>query len=263
MFHVIENFLDNRDDFELRANIFEEIQLLEKYSSKITPNPHAVYHHILPHFLINNKKSSFFPKLYDDWSILKLYNHTKILNTVKQLTNWQNVYTLPLHTTQGFEINNKINFYNSNNSSRLDWHFDKVYNYKGNQIVCVYTIQNDWDYVDTLNKPFNLEILENNKFKKVYLGNNTLSLHDPNVIFHRVLPFEGGFNMKRTVFVMRYTNDPTPLLGLEKLIGSLRYGYKNIKYMFYVRDLKWCIYLLCFFLLLKILVYNKLWSKIK
>lgn len=247
MFNVIKEFLDVKTDFHLLRNIHEEIKVLENLSKSLTINPHGKYNHITPDFLINTKKSLFFDSK-DEWSILQVYTHKKLLQEVQNFTKWKTVHLLPLQTTKGFEINNKINFYSSEQCSRLDWHFDKVYNYRGNQVVCVYTIQNDWDYIECLVKPHNLEVLNNGKIQKIYLGGNTLTIHNPDTIFHRVIPFTNGkfkSNFKRTVFVMRYTDDPTPILNVEKFYGILRFGIKNAIYCFIVKDTKWSIYLIC------------------
>jgi hypothetical protein len=245
-FVVIKDFLDEKDDYSLRSDIQEELDSLENHAPMISLNPHARYKHLTADFLLKNVRSDIVKTLArkGEWSLLKIYNLPKLSNIVKHLTGWKEVYQLPLQTSQGFEINGKINFYDSRNESRLDWHFDKVFNYQGNQVVCDLTLQNDWD--GEIEKPPTLEILHDTK-KFEYLGGNTLSIHDPDTIFHRVLPFSApkGKVFKRRVLVMRFTDNPTKSSTLQQNAGFIRYLLRHALYTLKVKDTKWIFYI-CF-----------------
>ena len=154
---------------------------------------------------------------------------------VKRLTSWDSVHCLPLTADGRFEINCKTNVYLSSKKSYLGWHFDRTFNYRGNQVVAVLTLEN------TSDKP-NLEALPLNAWRTTAfrLGANSLTIHVPDKVFHRVLqlqPRNDGGVARRIVFVMRFTDDPTPvnysLLTHAKFLAThpLRFAI--------VLDVKW------------------------
>lgn len=259
----VDNFLNidsNKTANNLLNEIRKEINMLYPFSENIFLNPHSKYKQLMPEFMLNNNKKKYFNKnnisslcnLYNDWSIMSLYYLPELLEFIKKVTQWKHVCRLPILSSREFEINGKINFYNADYPSFLDWHFDKVYNYLGNQVVCVFTVKNDLDALMPTDRPPTLEVSYmapniDEYRKKMYLGSNSISLHDPNSVFHRVLPFQrpsllnalSNKPCSRTVFIMRFTNDPTPSTQLYKTLGKINYVKNNAVAFVRVGDIKW------------------------
>lgn len=239
----IQHFLQHNTSHEFITELAEEEEELEKHASYILSNPHSRYKQIFPEFFNHRTRTSLLPHSnITTYRLMDIYHLKPLHDLIKKVTGWKNVYQLPLRTDKKFEINGKTNFYNSDDTAHLDWHFDKCFNYKGKQVICVVTLRNDWDTYD--DKPDSLEfITETNERKSIYMGSGHVSIHDPEIIFHRVLPFykkkDVNHSFRRTVHVMRFTNDPTPTSPIHRMIGACSYIIKSIQYFIKVGDMKW------------------------
>jgi hypothetical protein len=250
-----------------KADLSEELQALELVAPKISPNPHSVYKQIMPPFLMRTPRASLCGHTVkhtesgdSSWKLLEVYNWPDLIPLVSAVTGWPRVHRIPMRTESGFEINGKVNFYDARELSHLGWHFDKVFNLRGRQIVCVLTLRNDWDTV-AAPRPPTLKVLMpgSRRIESAYLGGFSMSLHDPDAVFHRVLPFEcpsryAGQPWKRSVLVMRFTDDPTPVMPLMQTLGKTRYLSRHAVYFARVGDVKWCCISVATVLLLAIVV---------
>ena len=225
----------------------EELECLDDSAPAILLNPTSQYRHIKPIVLLSKTRADFFKEknclsqpnpnhsVSPSWALLSFYQQNALLDFIQSITGWTKVHRIPLKTKGEFEINGKVNFYRASDKSRLDWHFDKVYNLKGRQVVCVLTLQNSWD--SQLLKPHTLQIIDSRcskkKVKEVYLGGNCMSIHDPDTIFHRVLPFTcpdkiNPSEWTRRVLVLRFTDDPTPTLPFQMTVGAVRFASRHV-----------------------------------
>ena len=224
-----------------------EVRALEAVAPSLFPNPHSVYKQVQPEFLLRTPRASLVPSGdRANWAVLDCYEQPSLLQLVEQVTGWPRAHRIPLSTTKGFEINGKLNFYDARESSRLDWHFDKVFNLRGRQVVCVLTLQNDWDALPEPQRPRTLQVQLPGLLatQGLYLGGNSLSMHDPDAVFHRVLPFtappeHAGKPWRRSVLVMRFTDDPTPVAPLLQTLGATRYLARQALHFAAVGDVKW------------------------
>lgn len=229
-----------------KAGLQDELEALEQRATRLTPNPHSVYKQVLPDLLAHTHRTEVVPhSQQQEWNVQQVYDWPDLLTLVQRVTGWDNVQRIPLKKDGAFEINGKINFYDAREASRLDWHFDKVYNFRGRQVVCVLTLRNDWDAVAV--QPPTLQVLlpRSRVINSAYLGAYSMTMHDPDAVFHRVQPFtcppgKEGVAWKRTVLVMRFTDDPTPPAPLLQTLGASRYFVRQAEHFVYVGDLKWC-----------------------
>jgi hypothetical protein len=214
--HVILNF----------TKAHAEIGDLVKNAQPLSSNPHSAYDQVLPNKLIEKNIGTY---------LLEIYNSNELKSFIKKLTKWDQVHTLPLRTDGKFEINCKTNIYHSRRASYLGWHYDQTYNFKGNQVVVVLTLENNSDGP-------NLEYLPLHSFKtkSIHLPSNSISVHNPDAIFHRVLPIKhkwDGYDARRIVFVMRYTNDPTPVP--YSILNHASFLLKHPVKFILVKDIQW------------------------
>jgi hypothetical protein len=236
-------------------DVQEELEFLEARAQYISPNPHSRYKQLMPEYLLSTPRHKALGKSqrgltkHSDWALLSLYYSSELLQLIKQITGWKDVQRLPISRSRAFEINGKLNFYDANDSSFLDWHYDKVRDYKGKQVVCVLTLSNSNDLANASERHNTLEgiYMQRGKFfrRAEYLGGNSMSLHDPDALFHRVLPFKRSPGIpsmhacKRTIFIMRFTDDATPQTALYKHLGLAKYLVRNAAGFVYVGDMKW------------------------
>jgi len=228
----------------LRPSAFGAVQqcvpALVQAALPLGSNPHSAYDQILPSVL--QQKSLCAP-------LLELYHSDEMKTLVKSITDWDAAHTLPLRTDGKFEINCKTNVYYSGRSY-LGWHYDQTYNFKGNQVVVVLTLENNsagpnLEYVPAKTSP------SQTPTKTLHLPQNSVSVHNPDTIFHRVLPIEhanAGYQARRIVFVMRYTNDPTPVP--YSMLNHAMFILKHPLKFWAVRDYKWICVCICSILLL-------------
>ena len=214
--HVLTNF----------SKAHAEIGELVKNAQPLSSNPHSAYDQVLPNKLVEKNIGKY---------LLEIYNSDELKNLIKNITKWDQVHTLPLRTDGKFEINCKTNIYYSKRASYLGWHYDQTYNFKGNQVVVVLTLENNSDGP-------NLEYLPVNSLQtqSIHLQANSISVHNPDAIFHRVLPIKhkwDGYDARRIVFVMRYTNnsEPVPYSILNHALFILKHPLKFIL----VKDIQW------------------------
>ena len=240
---VVPQFLETHGTHaELWRAIHEELPLLEAAATPLSPNPHSKYRHLKPEFLLRTPRRTPF-RGSAQWALLELYALPALEDVVKRATGWAAVHRLPLRTDTRFEINGKTNFYDADERTHLGWHLDRVDAYRGQQAVCVLTLVNDWDAHDDPTPT--LEYVPHGRLwardtRRVYLGGNTLTVHDPDAVYHRVLPFErprdadasssNTRRFRRVVHVLRFTNDPTPVArphvyaaSLARQAGALAY----------------------------------------
>ena len=185
-------------DWGVWTQIQAEKDALVEAARPIAFNPHSSYRQVLPTHLVERDLGRTLRALYESADMKAL---------ILRLTNWTSVATLPLTTDGRFEINCKTNVYESDRASYLGWHFDQTFNYVGDQVVAVLTLENTSSFPS-------LEALPPRAWtsRLFHLGANSLSVHNPARVFHRVLtlrPRADGAPSRRTVFVMRYTNDAT------------------------------------------------------
>jgi hypothetical protein len=214
--HVITNFI----------KVHGEIKDLVKNASPLSSNPHSAYDQVLPHILIKKNIGTY---------LLDIYNSNELKQLIKNITKWDQVHTLPLRTDGKFEINCKTNIYYSKRSSYLGWHYDQTYNFKGKQVVVVLTLENNSDGPNLEYLP-----LHSLKTKSIHLPANSISIHNPDAIFHRVLPIQhkwGGYDARRIVFVMRFTNDPTPVP--YSIVNHASFILKHPLKFIIVKDIQW------------------------
>ena len=214
-------------DSVIWKEIREEAEKLAAKAKPLTSNPHSAYDQVNPTELVRD------PLLAP--TLLRLYHSDDMKRLVKQLTSWESVHCLPLTTDGRFEINCKTNVYLSSKQSYLGWHFDRTFNYRGNQVVAVLTLEN------TSDKP-NLEALPLDSWstQHFHLGANSLTVHVPDKVFHRVLqlqPRADGGVARRIVFVMRFTDDPTPVE--YSLLSHARFLATHPLRFAIVGDVKW------------------------
>jgi hypothetical protein len=110
-----------------------EIPNLISNAQPLKSNPHSAYDQVLPTTLIEKNLAP---------NLLKLYHCDEVKAVIKRITGWKDVFTLPLRTDGKFEINCKTNIYNSAQKSYLGWHFDQTFNFKGDQVILVLTLEN-------------------------------------------------------------------------------------------------------------------------
>jgi hypothetical protein len=209
-------------------------------------NPHSAYDQVLPAVL---QKDNLCPLL------INMYHSEDMKDLIKRITGWTTVHTLPLRTDGKFEINCKTNVYYSGRSY-LGWHYDQTYNFKGDQVVVVLTIENNsggpnLEYVPLISQT---QTGTDTNTKMMHLPPNSMSIHNPDVIFHRVLPIahpNHGYDARRIVFVMRYTNDPTPVS--YSILRHAAFLLKHPIKFWQVRDYKWiCVCICCILLIIYI-----------
>jgi hypothetical protein len=231
-FIVLPNLLSSFDKAQA------EIDSLVKHASPLKSNPHSAYDQVLPNKLTDHNIGKH---------LLQIYNSDELKILIQSITKWNNVFTLPLRLDGKFEINCKTNIYYSSRSSYLGWHYDQTYNYKGDQVVVVLTLENN-------SHGPNLEYLPVNssKTRSIHLAQNSISVHNPDVIFHRVLPIKHkteGYYARRIVFVMRYTNNPEPVP--YSIINHAAFLLKHPIKFIIVRDYQWIS--LCIFAILMLI----------
>lgn len=247
-----DKFVVLRDIVSAKANAWKvdlqrELEALEPLAPRLKPNPHSVYKQVMPDYLARTRRSDLVPGTQQEsWNVQQVYEWPDLISLVQRITGWSSVQRIPLRKDGAFEINGKLNFYDARDSSRLDWHFDKVFNFRGRQVVCVLTLRNDWDaFADRAPPTLQVMLPRSRVLTSTYLGSYSMTMHDPDAVFHRVLAFTSppGYAKtpwKRSVLVMRFTDDPTPQIPLLQTVGAWRYLARQIEHFVYVGDLKWC-----------------------
>lgn len=242
---IVPRFLPQ--DTHIAQRIADELAVLEPHAESLTPNPHSRYWHLLPEFMARTPRHTLLPDDDDDaWDVLRVYEVPALEQLVAAATGWRTVHRLPLRADKRFEINGKINFYNADHASYLGWHFDRVDNYAGQQAVAVLTLRNDWDTQEEREPSLGYVPTEAGTLfppqQQVYCGGGTLTLHDPDKVLHRVLPFQRSARVpnqqpwRRVVLVMRFTNDPTPVAHIGRRLSM---WVRTAAGMVAVGDVQW------------------------
>lgn len=181
--------------------------------------PHSSYTEVLPQGFDEYEEShSISTKIRD------LYKSSEFIDFIKSLTGYD-IKTM-MFNKDNLRPNCKLNCYDlsGENYNKIEWHYDRDYNVRGKQLVVVLTLHND-----IKDDSATLEYFPTNSLEKkgLHLEANSLTIHDPTHIIHRV-PSQntGKVGDSRHVVVMKYSVDPTLINGAELALKQSQYYVK-------------------------------------
>jgi len=194
-FVLVEDHLTNSWVSEASREIDE---IRKKSGQKFEFSGHSKYTEIYPKDLLKTK-------------VMELYNSEDFVHYLNRITGLQ--LSTTTFTGKTNVPNCKINCYDLKScQDGIEWHYDRYFFTRGEEIVVVITLRNDLD--DSIN----LEYFPSNSIVKhrVHLGPGSMTIHDPSSVIHRVLPVcskEPG--SWRYVVLLKYSTDPRPYNGTE------------------------------------------------
>ena len=188
----------------------QEVERLRPLAEQLSIPGYATYKHVKPNVV--QQQQSWLLDLYHSDDMKQLISHAV----------GKKVHTVPLEQSDGFNINCKINYY-SDNRYPLQWHYDTFNEFKGDTVICVLTIQ--FETAEPPHVPVErtdqrgvttLTYLDRKGTKQnTSLTQNTMTVHLAKSTFHKVWPLPKGY--RRTIFIMKYSTDPTPRVMPLKL----------------------------------------------
>jgi len=246
-------------DSERLDELLQEARHLESHAESLNVG-HSNYLHVKP--FVFTKTTAPWPD--QRWRLPDLYHSAAFTQQIAQIVGAV-LQHMPLAEDPRFEINCKLNYYRfyPDNPSRtkLGWHYDRTDQVQGRVVVVVLTLENELDaYLsgqpaakrDTAVPILSFFPVDQPLTKcSLYLSANSISVHDPERVFHRANPINvkslltpaqisqhkqdtGRDYFRRTIFVMKYTTDNTPKsllnssLGKAAFVGRSLTGYAKL-----------------------------------
>jgi hypothetical protein len=216
------NFLDATKLRELQ----EEASYMKQFVSDLNVLGSS-FHHVKPFNFVKHEA----PYPDKKWKLVEYYHSDYLKSRVEEVTGLK-LQHMPVIGDPRFEINCKLNYYDyykanaTEKRSKLGWHYDRTDQVKGKIVVAVLTLYND---LDDLMKAKTLQDMDrelptlsyfprgSSTPSDIYSCANSLEIHMADDILHQANPIrvpesmEGNGPWHRTVFVVKFSTDNTPI----------------------------------------------------